>query len=444
MKQQRIVLVLLLLCLGLAGCTPGHSGTTVIAFLRDGQLWTIDPDGANAFEIVSEQTAVVSSAWSPNHRLLTFRSLDVNFAKTEAAKNIVSSSASGVVGDLPSTLNTIGVDGGTPIEIAFSSPEIAYSNPQWSSDGARLIYRQTPKNFAANPSNAQWWIAQNDQPGGIAAKPFAGTFSIPSISYDTQHYLIVGNATADLFTTNLEGSDQVNRGAPLVDHPLPATLERLLWRPGHQNQSFVYANIQPQTAKSSNTSLTEQLILRTPTGSQTTLATCTCTQFAWSPDGNALLYNTGATDTILNLENHSTFTFSTEPGAVPYWSPDSQFLLLDGPHNLMLVSPANKQQTRLLTDNQDTKIAQPVSLPPNTALLQPVPNSLWSADSRHFIFLNHQRLSGLGNDLSSSNGLYTASINAKGQLQSTPSSIASGNITQAGWTYEDPNTSFLY
>lgn len=184
--------------------------------------------------------------------------------------------------------------------------------------------------------------------------------------------------------------------------------------------------------------------MRTPTGSQTTLATCTCTQFAWSPDGNALLYNTGATDTILNLENHSTFTFSTEPGAVPYWSPDSQFLLLDGPHNLMLVSPANKQQTRLLTDNQDTKIAQPVSLPPNTALLQPVPNSLWSADSRHFIFLNHQRLSGLGNDLSSSNGLYTASINAKGQLQSTPSSIASGNITQAGWTYEDPNTSFLY
>jgi Tol biopolymer transport system component len=443
MKQQRIMLVLLLLCLGLTGCTAGHSGTTVIAFLRDGQLWTIDPDGANAFETVGQQTAIVSSAWSPDHRLLTFRTLDVDFAKTEAAKHIVSPSASGVIGDLPSTLNTVGVDGGTPIEIAFSNPETAYSNPQWNNDGSRLIYRETPKNFAANPSNALWWIAQNDQPGGIATKPFAGTFSIPSISYNSQDYLIVGNATADVFTTNMAGGNKISRGAPLINHPLPASLERMLWRPGHQNQSFVYINTQP-TTNNNIPSTKGQLVLRTLAGSQTTLATCTCTQFAWSPDGNSLLYNTGTTDTILNLENHSSFTFSVETGAVPYWSPDSQFLLLDGPHNLSLVSPANKQQTRLLTDNQADKAAQPASLPTTTALLQPVTNNLWSADSRHFVFLNHQRLNWQGSKLSSSNNLYTASINAQGQTQATPTSIATGHITQAGWTYEDPNTSFLY
>jgi hypothetical protein len=442
MKQQRIVLVLLLLCLGLTACAPGHSGTTEVAFLRNGQLWTIDPDGANAFKAVSQQTAVVSSAWSPDHHLLTFRTLDVDFAKTAAAKNLASQSASGVIRDLPSTLNTIGVDGGTPIEIAFSSPEIAYSNPQWNSNGSRLIYRQTPVNFAGNPSNAQWWIAQNDQPDGIATKPFAGSFSIPSISYDPQHYLIVGNGITNVFTTNMEGGDVVSRGAALINHPLPASLERLLWRPGHQNQSFVYANAPSQTANNSTTSGTVQLVLRTLTGGQTTLATCACTQFAWSPDGNSFLYNAGATDTILNIEQHTTFTFPIESGAVPYWSPNSQFLLLDGPHTLTLVTPAHQQLTRLLTDNQETQ--QTSSLPSATALLQPVPNNLWSVDSSHFIFLNHQRLSWQGKDLPSRNGLYTASINAQGQIQTTPTAIATGNITQAGWIYEDPNTSFLY
>jgi hypothetical protein len=445
MKQLRIGLVSLLLCLGLLACAPGHSGTTVISFLRAGQLWTIDPDGANAFETVASQTSIVSDAWSPDHRILTFRTLDPDFAKTKQARQLVSPSPSGVIGDLPSTLNTVGVDGGTPIEIAFSSPEVNYNNPQWNSDGSRLIYRQTPRNFAANPANAQWWIAQNDQPGGIAARPFSGTFSIPSVSYDTQNYLIAANGTAGIFTTDMEGSHSVSRSNPLVNHPLAASLERLLWRPAHQNQSFVYAQDAYPLSTNSATPLPIQLVLHSLSGTSTRLATCTCTQFAWSPDGNALLYSTGASDTILNLENHSHFTFASEPGAVPYWSPDSQFLLLDGTHTLSLISPANQQQTLLLTDNQEDKAAQSTVLPTTTALLQPVPNSLWSADSRHFIFLNHLRLSGAGNDLSSINGLYTATINDKGQLQATPSAIANGsNISQPGWTYQDPNTSFLY
>ena len=442
MKQRHIVLVALLLCLELVACSPGHTGTTEISFLRAGHLWTIDPDGANAFEAVAPQTAVVSDAWSPDHHLLAFRTLDADFAKSKQARQLVAHSPSGIIGDLPSTLNTVGVDGGTPIAIAFSSPEVSYNNPQWNNDGSRLLYRQTPQRFAANPANVQWWIAQNDQPGGIAARPFSGTFSIPSTSYNKQSYLILADGTAGIFTTNLEGTNSVSRSNPLVNHPLSASLERLLWRPAHQNQSFVYAQEAYPFTINSSTPLPVQLVLQNINGNATKLAICTCTQFAWSPDGNALLYHSGTTDTILNIEKQSSFTFSAAAEGVPYWSPDSQFLLMDGSHTLSLLSLVTHKQTLLLTDNSHQASPEP-SLPATSALLQPVPNSLWSADSHHFIFLSQQRLNWQGKKLSAS-GLYTASIDDQGQAQGIPISLATGNISQPGWTYQDPNTSFLY
>src|SRR5438132_13086280 len=122
MQRYRII-ILLFLVIGLASCSPGHLGSNEIAFVRDGHLWTIDPDGANAFEIVAENTPVVGYAWSPTHQVLVYRSLDADFAKTAAAKSLGSNPSTGMVTDLPSTLNTIGIDGGTPIPIMFSSPD---------------------------------------------------------------------------------------------------------------------------------------------------------------------------------------------------------------------------------------------------------------------------------------------------------------------------------
>ena len=85
MKHQRVFILLLLLLAAMAACSPGHVGGNEIAFLRDGQLWTIDPDGANAFEIAGNNPAVIGYGWSPTHQILTFRTLDSDFAKTSAA-----------------------------------------------------------------------------------------------------------------------------------------------------------------------------------------------------------------------------------------------------------------------------------------------------------------------------------------------------------------------
>jgi hypothetical protein len=449
MRQHWHIILLLVLLSSLSACSPGHLGSTTIAFVRDGHLWTVDPNGANAFEIVAQGTPVIGYSWSPTHQILAYRTLDVDFAKTSAAKDLIAQPITGLTEDAPSVENTIGVDGGMPIPIAFSNPTISYSNAIWNPTGTRLLYRQTRQGAQNGSITAQWFISQNDQPGGIALKSFPESYSIPSFSYLSQSSRILGDNEHGIFMTTLAGTNArylINNA--LSGHPLAAPLERILWRPAHQDRSFLYATILPSYAQQSNATDRPmvQLTLSTMDGHTTALATCPCTQFAWSPDGNAILDSTDTTDTILNLQKHTSWEVPVEQGSVPYWSPDSQFLLLDGPHTLQLLSIARQRQYMLLHDNKANN-SQRESFSgdqssPNT-LLQPVPNSIWAADSRHFLFLTRNRLQWQDYALHT-NGVYTAAIDNDGRLQGTPILVDAGNDSQAGWTYQDANTSFLY
>jgi hypothetical protein len=252
-------------------------------------------------------------------------------------------------------------------------------------------------------------------------------------------------------TTTLAGTEQhlLSSGA-LPGHPLPATLERILWRPRHQNQSFVYVMSDGQGQAAAPTTTEQQLIWSTMDGHTTPLATCTCTQFAWSPDGDHILYTTGTDYTLLDIVGKSAFHVSGEDGSVPYWSPDGRFLVLEGQHTLQLISMQDKRAQLLLSDTQQKNAfatigpSQPVPQASSDALLQPVPNSIWSPDSRHFLFLTGQRLFWQGQRLSSGKGLYTIAIDDHGHPQAAPMLVDTGNDAQAGWTYQDANTSFLF
>jgi Tol biopolymer transport system component len=424
----------------------------VIAFVRGGQLWTIDPDGANAFAVVGQGDEVSGYSWSPDHHLLAYRTLDSSFAKPDIKQHLHVEPISGELIDSSGTLNTIGVDGGTPITIAFSDPTINYSTPYWNSDSSRLLYRQTPVNFADNPASANWWIAQNDQPGGIAAKRFPATYSQPSFSNNSQqHYNMLGNSTRGVFTTDITGHLQRTITSVLDGHPLAASLERVLWRPGHSNQSILYALPTPDQSTSDKGSqpFKVQLDLTTIGGPTRTLTQCTCTQFAWSPNGTYVLYDTGSMYTIFNVDSGTSHSYAIPEGSIPYWSPDSAFLLIGGLHDLTLINVKQQSEHSILTDNHQqiasTEQSASGKLPSTSALLQPTENSLWSADSRHFAFQSHQRLALSNGNRLQEDGLYTITIDDQGNQQGSPTLVQQGNdITQVGWTYQDPNTAFLY
>jgi hypothetical protein len=259
--------------------------------------------------------------------------------------------------------------------------------------------------------------------------------------------MAIGNSEKGLFTVTLAGTDVhylVN--GPLPGHPLPATLERVLWQPAHPSPAILYAVGSNSNPAANNFTLSVQLLLRTADNQTKVLTTCQCTQFAWSPDGQSVLYSTSSTYTIMNVNNLSSFSISSEQGSIPYWSPDSQFLLLDGLQTLTLVDTASQKSQTLLSTSNTLATSAPQS-PPQSGMnirLHSVNNSLWATDSRHFLFLTRNRLLWQGSQLHDGKGLYTITINERGQPQGSPAIVDTGNDSQAGWTYEDPNTSFLY
>jgi len=444
MKHQRLFILLLLLLVSMAACSPGHVGGNEIAFLRDGQLWTIDPDGANAFEIAGNDPAVVGYSWSPTHQLLTFRTLDPDFAKTSAGKHIASDPLTELAGDVPSTLNTIGIDGGSPIPIIFSSPDVEYSNAWWNTTGNRLIYREGSTASSHSPGTVLWWVSQNDQPGGIARKLLPTTISIPSITSDNS--MAIGNSRQGIFSTTLAGTNfhLLTQGI-LPGHPLPASLERILWQPAHSHPLLLYATIAtspPQLPGAKPATPVVQLVLANGSGGTASIATCNCTQFAWSPDGNSILYSVGATYSVYNLTTHSAFSIHGEDCSVPYWSPDSRLLLLDGLHTLALITIASQTQQILLSDNTTGTTA--AALLNANALAQPASNSLWAADSKRFLLLTRGRLYWQDQKLAAGEGIYAVALDTSGKIHDLPTVVDTGHDSQPGWSYENPNTSFLF
>ena len=108
LQKNLLLLVFMLIAVFLSACSPGHIGGNEISFVRDGHLWTIDPDGANAFEVTPNSSPVIGYAWSPDHRIFAFRTLDANFSKTAIGQHITTNPVTGLTDDAPSVLNTIG------------------------------------------------------------------------------------------------------------------------------------------------------------------------------------------------------------------------------------------------------------------------------------------------------------------------------------------------
>jgi hypothetical protein len=126
--------------------------------------------------------------------------------------------------------------------------------------------------------------------------------------------------------------------------------------------------------------------------------------------------------TVLNIQDDTNLHFAAEPDAGPYWSPDSQALLLDGLHTLTLVRIAS-QQTQVLFSDGITLAATGGPLPGSTAFLRPVENSLWNVDGQRFVMLTRGRIQWLGQQLNSGNGLYVVTLNEQDEPQTAPALV---------------------
>ena len=85
------------------------------------------------------------------------------------------------------------------------------------------------------------------------------------------------------------------------------------------------------------------------------------------------------------------------------------------------------------------------SLPGSLAPTQPVENSLWNVDGQRFVLVTRGRTQWQGQRLNSGDGLYLVTLNSQDEPQSTPFLVDhNAHDTQPGWSYMDPNTSFLF
>jgi hypothetical protein len=157
-----------------------------------------------------------------------------------------------------------------------------------------------------------------------------------------------------------------------------------------------------------------------------------------------VFYSTPQGYTVLNIQDGTHFHLEAEHEAVPYWSPDSRALLLDGLHTLTLVRMTDQKAQVLLSDGS-APIMNDGPLPNSSAFLQPVENGLWNADSQRFVLVTRGRTLWQGQRLHAGNGLYVATLNGQDESQGVPTLVDNnGHDTQPGWSYEDPNTSFLF
>lgn len=123
----------------------------VIAYVADGELWVVAPDGSNARPLVSDLPGeALDPSWSPDGGRLVFavRSLEDARSGPEAGETDLY-----LVTLDGSDLNRLTTDG-------------VSSQPSWSPDGSEIAYTHT-----SSEGTTQIWIMEAD---GSNARPFTG------------------------------------------------------------------------------------------------------------------------------------------------------------------------------------------------------------------------------------------------------------------------------
>lgn len=403
----------------LAGCAF-HGGGDTIAFLRDGQLWSINPDGSGV--AILGRGGVLGFAWSPDHHQVVYR----------AGSGAFASSTQLAAPDAPGTLNVTSADGGGTVTITPASTGLARGDAWWDADGNRLVYRESLPALVGQLPNAPLYVlSQADQPVGIARVFLQGAGSLPAVAPDGSRVAWV-DAAGGVHLGKPGTSGQVIAARALRDLPGGARPARLLWQPGHQ--ALLYDTL----ASGGQIGL----VLSDLSGHGRTLGIVSgLLDEAFSPDGSLLLVRTATAFAVWRVGASAPvapiYTWDeSDPYALAWWSPDGHFVLVRDQAGLALADLRAGTTRALLTS------AAPAAVSGSHAGWRPLAGSPWSPDGTRIVFADPGTSAWQGHALPApkgGGGLYVATINAGGQ----PQLIASGPIAWPGWSYLDPSVSVL-
>ena len=409
---RRIVIPIALISV-LAGCAI-RTGDSELAFLQNGQLWTIRSDGTGAAQIA--QGPVAGFAWAPKHNQMVFRTTSGGSPNGAPAP------------DAPGDLFIISVNGGSALQITPRESGILRSDAWWNPEGNRLLYRQT---LLASGSAPEYYVSQADQPVGIARKLVWYASGIPVLSADGSRVAAIDPAG------NVRVGTPGKAGSIVAQHALaaePGTNRpaRLLWQPQHDALLFMRSSqagidlvLQPLGA-------TGHVILTLPQ----------VVDVAFSPDGSSILVETPGHLALYALANTGTpqVQWPEPPGQVlPWWSPDGTLLLVQDGEGLMLINPRTKQVQRVL------RLHAPSAPAASTEYWTPATGNPWNPTGEEIVFTAESGATWNGASLPAPakdvEGLYVTTV--------TSASIGPAHLIHSGshlipaWSSANPSTVFL-
>lgn len=418
---------LLLACLTLAACAL-HPGGDEIAFLRAGQLWTVNPDGTDARAIAGGNT--VGFAWSPDHHQIVFRYASA----AQPAQGVLSAP------DAPGDLGVIGVDGGAVVTITPQVAGLARSDAWWTAQGNRLLYREGfPLAPGQQPSSPTYVLSQSDQPAGIARKLLPSGASIPAAAPDGSLVALVdqvGNVRVGVPAT----TGRILASEALLQLPAGNRTARVLWQPYHD--ALLFARSSASGDGDVTLLLTDLQGRARPIGTSNALL-----DYAFAPDGNALLVRTATAFEIWGMhgtaEHPAIFSWpETDALAPAWWSPDGRYVLVRDGAGLWLVNARARAIRQLLAAPPEAPSTP--SFATGAASWRPLVASPWSQDSQRIVFADPGTGVWRGRALpaprDSSGGLYVAGV---GNGASPPTLVDTGTATWPSWSTLDPSASFL-